>query len=175
MLRRRLALFFFISLAALALAQNNINIDQGLKPYDTWHGGDIDSVSMTNGGLFIKIPLASFPQRGNLDLSFFARFSSKQWQKHCGQRGCGWAPTPNTGTQIVSSLDWWLQNSDSLDSGCGANGGYDLSRGVTSPDGNTHQLGAIYCEISDQPFTYPLRSLDATGILTTDANTVILP
>jgi len=66
--------------SALAFAQTNVNEEQGLKPYDSWHGGDLDSVSLTNGGLSLHIPLASFPQRGNLNLSFFLRFSSKGWQ-----------------------------------------------------------------------------------------------
>src|SRR5258708_17946722 len=61
-------------------AQSNPNEEQGLKPYDSWHGGDLDSVSLSNGGLVLHIPLASFPQRGNLDLSFMVRFSTKQWR-----------------------------------------------------------------------------------------------
>ena len=61
------------------LAQINPNEDQGLKPYDSFHGGDLDSVSLTSGGLSLHIPLASFPQRGNLDLSFMVSFSNKQW------------------------------------------------------------------------------------------------
>jgi len=43
------------------LAQNNPNEEQGLKPYDSFHGGDLDSVSLTTGGLALHIPLASFP------------------------------------------------------------------------------------------------------------------
>ena len=99
-------------------AQTNVNEEQGMKPYDSWHGGDLDSVSMTNGGLVLHIPLASFPQRGNLDLSFMVRFSSKQWQvrgvcsgrpphQTCTQYR---AAAPNSGTQIVSSVDWWQQS-----------------------------------------------------------------
>ena len=61
------------------LAQNNPNEEQGLKPYDSFLGGDLDSISMTSGGLSLHIPLASFPQRGNLDLSFMVTFSNKQW------------------------------------------------------------------------------------------------
>jgi len=53
-----------------ALGQTNVNEEQGMKPYDSFHGGDLDSISMTNGGLVLHIPLVSFPQRGNLDLSF---------------------------------------------------------------------------------------------------------
>src|SRR5215472_16696886 len=34
-----------------ALAQVSVNEEQGLKPYDSLHGGDLDSVSMTNRGV----------------------------------------------------------------------------------------------------------------------------
>src|ERR1051326_4375438 len=98
-----LSILAFVSVANITQAQTNVNEEQGLKPYDSWHGGDLDSVSMTNGGLVLHIPLASFPQRGNIDLSFMVRFSSNQWQYRCAVSGreCAWGPAPNTGTQIV--------------------------------------------------------------------------
>ncbi len=88
------------------LAQSNPNEEQGLKPYDSWHGGDLDSVSLSNGGLVLHLPLASFPQRGNLDLSFMVRFSTKQWRLVTPPppHPVHWQPAPNSGTQIVSSL-----------------------------------------------------------------------
>ena len=79
---KRLRSLFILSLllfaAASVSAQSNPNEEQGLKPYDTWHGGDLDSISVINGGLSLHIPLASFPQRGNLGLSFLVTFSNKQ-------------------------------------------------------------------------------------------------
>src|SRR5258708_7542794 len=45
-------------------AQDLASIEQGTKPYGAYHGGDIDSVSMVNGSLQVRIPLISFPQRG---------------------------------------------------------------------------------------------------------------
>ena len=44
--------------------------DMGLKPYGAYHGGEIDTVSLSNGNLFAKIPLFSVPQRGALPLSY---------------------------------------------------------------------------------------------------------
>jgi RHS repeat-associated protein len=161
-----------------ALAQNNPNEEQGLKPYDSFHGGDLDSVSLTTGGLALHIPLASFPQRGNLDLGFMVRFSSKQWymHTHCTNNPSGgqtctrdWAPMGNTGVQVVSSVDWWMQGTHAADGT-----GFDWTRGVTSPDGNTHQFGGDDGGETLGP-TYPLRSLDATGLLQPDAQTLILP
>lgn len=164
-----LGMFF---LAVSAFSQTNVNEEQGLKPYDSWHGGDLDSVSMTNGGLILHVPLAAFPQRGNLDLSYSVRYSTKQWLWRCNHHNppqCGWATAPNSGTQIVSSVDWWMQATNVADLDLG---GRDWSRGVTSPDGNTHQLGTQQGGLSGPVF--PLRSLDATGLLHLDNNTLVL-
>ncbi len=168
--------FLFVSLICFAIpafSQSNVNEEQGLKPYDSLHGGDLDSVSLTNGGLVLHIPLASFPQRGDLDLSFMVRFSSKQWiwtPPTTHQQTGHWGPAPNSGTQIVSSVDWWMQTSSTVD----IDGGYDWSRSVSSPDGNTHQLGGKIGSIT-QGAVYPLRSLDATGLLHPDVQTLLLP
>jgi RHS repeat-associated protein len=173
------AILFAVFLStAITQAQTNPNQEQGLKPYDSWHGGDLDSVSLTSGSLSLHIPLASFPQRGNLDLSFMVRFSSKQWyvHTHCvtnrfGGQTCtyNWAPTANGGTQIVSSVDWWMQGTHTADGS-----GEDWTRGVTAPDGNTHQFGSDSSGDTTGP-TYPLRSFDATGLLHPDVHTLVLP
>lgn len=71
---------------------------------------------MTDGGLTLNIPLASSPPRGSLDLSFFIRYSSKQWQLKfplARQTMPYWMPAPNTGAQVVSSVDWWTQKTSS--------------------------------------------------------------
>jgi RHS repeat-associated protein len=161
----------FVSISAFS--QTNVNEEQGLKPYDSLHGGDLDSVSLTSGGLNLQIPLASFPQRGSVPLDFLVAYSSKQWQvkKTCSANGktCGpffWAPAVrgNSGAQVVSSLDWWKQYSVSADTPT------QYSMSVTSPDGNLHQLGTSWNVVS-----YPMRSLDATGLLALDSNTLVLP
>lgn len=77
-LRRLLLCFVVVSCFGSAFAQSNVNEEQGMKPYDSWHGGDLDSISMTNGSLLLHIPLVSFPQRGNLDLSFSIYSNTKQ-------------------------------------------------------------------------------------------------
>src|SRR5258708_8046376 len=98
-----------------AVAQTNVNEEQGMKPYDSWHGGDLDSVSLTNGGLNLHIPLLAYPQRGSLDLSFGLRYSTKHWQvKVTCTSGTHpvctyyWGiPRGVPGTSVVSSVDWW--------------------------------------------------------------------
>jgi RHS repeat-associated protein len=171
--------------SASTFAQNNPNEEQGLKPYDSFHGGDLDSVSLTSGGLSLHIPLASFPQRGNLDLSFMVAFSNKQWYvkpakfDRTGHQTAPaqWAPMPNTGVQIVSSTDWWLNTCGMAEPGDPNNPGgqtlYDWSDSVSSPDGSSHLFGDQVAAFS--PEAFPVRSFDGTGLLRPDAQTVILP
>jgi hypothetical protein len=173
MRRLLLALAFAALRSTTAAAQTNPNEEQGLKPYDSWHGGELDSVSLTGGGLTLHIPLASFPQRGDLDLSFFIRYSSKQWWVKPGRVVNGhtgiptWQPQQNTGAQIVSSVDWWMENSYAA-----TDSPPTWSKSVASPDGNVHQLGN---SAVTGFLTYPLRSLDSTGLAYTNAQTLIMP
>jgi len=51
----------------LAYAQTDVNLAQGLEPYKSYMGGNIDTVSLTNGNLMLHIPLVSYPQRGEVD------------------------------------------------------------------------------------------------------------
>jgi len=170
----RLGLLLFVLLFPLfATAQTNVNEEQGLKPYDSWHGGELDHISLTNGGLVLTIPLASFPQRGNLDLSFFIRFSTKQWQAKTTCNGIyphqtcttKWQPIRgNSGAQVVSSADWLLQTIATSEP--------SFNQYVYSPDGNGHLLGGS--DTSPTPL-YPTRSFDATGLLNLDGVTLITP
>lgn len=167
----------------IALAQNNPNEEQGLKPYDTWHGGDLDSTSVTSGGTSLHIPLASFPQRGDLDLSFFVSSSNKQWYTlpakfdRTGKEMVPpqWAPMPNTGVQIVTSLDWWLNTCsqpEPSDPNMPAQTLYDWSDSVSSPDGSSHLFGDQEAAFGTEVF--PVHSLDGTGLMRPDAQTLIL-
>jgi len=162
--------FISVFFCSLSFAQTNPDEQQGLRPYDSFHGGDLDSISMTTGGLALHIPLASFPQRGNLDLSFMVRFSNKQWQTHPTKTGVVWAPAPNSVSQIVSSVDWWIAASASVPDDMG---NITWTQSATSPDGASHPLGGRIDAVGTPVF--PLRSRDATGLIQTDANTLILP
>lgn len=153
-----------------ALAQNNPNEEQGLKPYDSFHGGDLDSVSLTSGALSLHIPLASFPQRGNLDLSFMMRFSSKQWKLFIPQPGHGnpsWQPAAISGSQIISSIDWWLTDTESTDP---TSPTWTMSS--SSPDGNVHKFGSGSSGSNCPGVQF--RSLDATGLLRDCNNTLFM-
>src|SRR5690242_20363671 len=73
-----------------ALAQDIPEFETGLKPYGTYHGGDIDNVSLTNGNLAIVAPLWSYPQRGgklNWDFSLIANAKNWEIKEHCTRQG----------------------------------------------------------------------------------------
>jgi hypothetical protein len=49
----------------------------GMKPYGSFHGGDIDQVSLSSGKLILNIPLLSYPQRGGkIKLGFALRWQN---------------------------------------------------------------------------------------------------
>src|SRR5258708_25397575 len=73
-----LLLFGLLATSESAPAQTNVNEEKGMKPYDSLHGGDLDIVSMTNDALMLHIPLAAFPKRGNLGMSFSIYFNTNQ-------------------------------------------------------------------------------------------------
>lgn len=54
-----------------ASAQVDPNLEQGLKLYGSYQGGDLDLVNVQNGHLTFRAPFYSLPQRGGkLNLSF---------------------------------------------------------------------------------------------------------
>src|ERR1700689_925384 len=66
-----------------AKSQTTGDMAAGLTPYQSFHGGDIDSVNLSNGSVVLHIPLVSYPQRGGyltLDYQFFV--NSKWIQDH---------------------------------------------------------------------------------------------
>jgi hypothetical protein len=45
-----------------AVAQDIVGLGHGLKSYNSYHGGEINFVSMMNGSLGVQIPLISSPR-----------------------------------------------------------------------------------------------------------------
>ena len=66
------------------------DIAQGIQPYVSYHGGDVDQINLANGGLTVRIPLFSFPQRGSLSLSYSIVFNSNSYMnsQSCVNRSC---------------------------------------------------------------------------------------
>ena len=80
------------------------DLQPGLMPYQSYHGGDIDKINLSNGILNVQIPLISYPQRGGkLKLDFALAFNSKPlvYQKFC---------TPQIPKGPAPTCNWaWLQ------------------------------------------------------------------
>jgi RHS repeat-associated protein len=59
------ACMFFAVVPMTTFAQITPDVAEGLTPYQSFQGGDIDAVNLSNGNVMIRIPLVSYPQRGN--------------------------------------------------------------------------------------------------------------
>lgn len=63
--------------AMAANAQTVAGAEQGMKPYGSYEGGNIDSISMVNGSLTLHIPIISYPQRGGkLHMDFYLYYAN---------------------------------------------------------------------------------------------------
>jgi len=70
----------FLFMAVAAFGQNPPNLESGLHPYGSYHGGDLDTVSLASGNLTLHIPIISYPERGGkLDVNYFLVLNSKGW------------------------------------------------------------------------------------------------
>lgn len=83
-LKRTTTIASFWSLTAFAsifgFAQVPPDLQIGLVPFGSYHGSDIDKVSLQNGNLHVSIPLFALPQRGGqLKLSFSLINNNKIW------------------------------------------------------------------------------------------------
>jgi hypothetical protein len=143
-----ISLLACIVLAPLAQAQLSVDptLERGLKPYGTFEGGAVDSVSVTNGNLNLHIPLISYPQRGGkLHLGFYVKFDnnsytySAQNQTACDQppHVCAWGTNVNGPLmEIVPDLDFTTFVSGVIPP---SNGPYAT---IKTSDGAQHEMGA---------------------------------
>ncbi len=161
------------------VAQTLSGLEQGIKPYGSYEGGDIDSISMVNGSLTLNIPLLSYPQRGGrLHVGFRLEYMNpwlQPWASGCSgfTHHC-----TTTGYNLAyevdpSNCDYGNLNGQTCGSAMGVASdlGYGLNAvllpgccpqavqyyTITDPDNAVHQMGPI---ASGQ-----WRSVDATGYL----------
>src|SRR5260370_10390899 len=87
----RVPLLFFA--CAPLLAQIGPALEQGLNPYQLYEGGQIDRIGVTNGNLYIHIPLLNYPQRGILRLSFSLQSNNKGWAITHNPSSYYWLPS----------------------------------------------------------------------------------
>ncbi|MBI3662082.1 MAG: RHS repeat protein, partial [Acidobacteria bacterium] len=144
-----------------ASAQQNANLEQGLKPYGTYQGGNLDSVSITNRNLTLHIPIVSYPQRGGkLRLNFLGIYNNKGWiieeyNDTYGNPHLRWKWI-GTGVQIINDQSIGVKST--IIKVTNAQGDLvmvNLKDAITA-DGSSHQLESA---------NSGMESVDATGIL----------
>jgi RHS repeat-associated protein len=67
---------FLLFLASATASAQNVDTAVGLTPYQSFHGGDIDSINLSNGNVNIHLPLVTYPQRGLLSVGFSLVYNS---------------------------------------------------------------------------------------------------
>ena len=61
-------------------AQTNPNLENGIRPFGSYDGSDIDQVNLQTGGLSLRIPLFSYPERGDQRVSVVLMFGGRAWR-----------------------------------------------------------------------------------------------
>jgi YD repeat-containing protein len=165
-----LVLFLLVAANSPAQAPGDPTLSQGIKPYGSYTGSEIDVVSFENGKLDLHIPLLSFPQRGNLKASFTIRYNNPGYTlyKQCNPGNPPPPCTYNVGSNFtVPQLTWGASVvADFSALALIPAGIYNPSNGTYSgagdypvlylPDGSSHPTGNI-------SGTYNYRSTDASG------------
>jgi hypothetical protein len=64
----------------------------GTQSYQSYHGGDIDSISLSTGTLTVNLPFLSYPQRGKLHLGFNLMYNNQPQHLTCvlNNLSCKW-------------------------------------------------------------------------------------
>lgn len=171
---RKHSLLFCLPLIVIALRSSHAQVTpdtiRGESPYAVYQVGNFDNVNLTNGNLYLKIPLLAFPQRGKyLDLTFTIFYNDKQWyignlgQWNANSSTCNcystgqwtWnynqsAPPPNNiGVYVARNqhLDMGYDEQVTQSLGGGANNEmYTVTTDsyghfVAGPDGSKHYVG----------------------------------
>lgn len=187
----KLVMLFFVSGAcsvsatAQTLPPTTAGDQLGLQPYESYHGGDIDYVNLTNGMLNINTPFLIYPQRGKLHLSYNL-FYNNRWQ-HRGEFcpphvTCEWLwgyqaipPTTAPSTVSVQLAQGYsvLGKTVPYVFNPGKNTQYTIyyaNWSLEMPDGSQHTLGNLgtMTELNYDPSYYeqysgPWETLDASG------------
>jgi RHS repeat-associated protein len=151
--------FLMLSGVRPSLAQDPDDIQQGLKAYGTYRGGDVDLVSMTNGSLTLNIPLVSYPQRGKLHLGFELVYRRKTYKQRteCQADTCDTVDgLLSLGSPVIPVSDRGFTVTSTSVPEEGAPNELVTWSSLVAPDGASHILG----EISSTDY----ETVDGTGL-----------
>jgi RHS repeat-associated protein len=158
--KNRLCVLIAVGFACLgicsAYAQQEPNLETGLRPYGSYQGGDIDSINLSNGNVTIKTGLWGVPQRGGkLNMEYFLVYNGKGYfmDTSCDPNSsCTnfWNIGSNSALTYPGDLSFNIVLSQMVNLNMstvvlGYNNGVpsvvDYLYSVTSPDGAKHQIG----------------------------------
>jgi RHS repeat-associated protein len=173
------------SVHAQALPATSADDQSGMQPYQSYHGGDIDSIGLSNGMLNLNFLLLTYPQRGKLHLSFdiFYSDAGQHVGEKCVKGTCAWAwgltptlaPFPTEKNDVYVG---WAQDLAAFGSMTGQTyqpgpGQYTYYWGnwsIQLADGSKHPLGnqGTSTRTGSSPVFYfqgsgPWETLDASG------------
>jgi hypothetical protein len=60
-------------------SQVSPDLEQGMKPYGSYNGGNLDHTSLSNGNLFFQAPLLSYPQRGEFSYPIVLQYNNENF------------------------------------------------------------------------------------------------
>ena len=154
------ALFLFC--ISVANAQTNPNIENGLKPFGSYDGTDIDSVDLFTGNLTVHIPLFAYPQRGTLKNEFVMVENGKMFKvfQNCNHVTgvCNDRWTTNLGGNFTFPLGVTIRGTSQLGAYWTFNSLYQYIYTTTTWDGAVHQMALNTADHT----TY--ESIDNSGI-----------
>ena len=160
----KLVVAVLIILAGSLLAKGQVNptdptLETGLKASGSYHGGDIDSVSLTNGNLTVHISLPGYTQRGSLTYTPRIIYNSKgNWYVN---------PNCNSVTGICSPFWAWSLFQNPM--------GHGVVLDVTDPDESfgiswqpqyPHSLAFLISATTPDGSTHPFGGLQSGGMTT---------
>ena len=156
----------------------------GIQAYQSYHGGDIDVVSLTTGTLNLNLSFLSYPQRGKLHFSFNLLYNNQQQHQaeFCPPHGAcewiwGYTPFPPSATLPLERSDVFVAPAQAM-----LVWGTNMTQqyvhftvswanwSLQTADGSRHPLGNLgtFTLLGQEPTEYyqysgPWETLDATG------------
>ena len=179
------ALFYFLTIVepirAQTLPPTTSDDQMGMQPYQSYNGGDIDSISLTSGTLNLNMPFLSYPQRGKLHFSFNLFYNNQQQHRGLlcpphvaciwiwGYPGAGPLPIERSDVFVGSMQEFAVVGTD-IPVPSGGDTFHYLNLSLQTADGSKHPLANLGTMIrtGQQPDYYyqyggPWETLDATA------------
>jgi len=164
-LLRFLIVASFVACLTLSANAQTPDVLEGLTPYGSFHGGEFDSVNLSNGNVLLRIPLLDYPQRGGalkLGFSFVDNSKIASASEYCTPNNGGcyyqwYVHTSQYGVEVVPTVFDQIVDDQVASS---------VQTQYTLPH-NQGQV-AFYATVSSDGATHPMiyegnESLDSTG------------